>query len=56
MSKVAALSARTILLPGELVLRLTNIPPTTDHGQILRMFANTMAWTLIGVLVVAWAM
>lgn len=52
MSRLAALPARLFLFPGNLVARLTNVPPGSDHEQILRMFANTAAWTLVGVLLV----
>jgi hypothetical protein len=39
------------LLPGDLLLGLTNIKGD-DHRGLVRMLANSLIWTLVGILVV----
>lgn len=38
-----------IMYPGNLVCDLAGFKAETDHRQLLRMFANTFFWSLVGV-------
>jgi hypothetical protein len=51
-AKALGLPAYLVLLPGRLVAHHTGLPEGSDHEQILRMFANTAFWTLVGVVAV----
>lgn len=45
-------TAQFILLPGHTVAHYAGLSEGSDHEQILRMFANTAFWTLLGVVAV----
>lgn len=36
------------LFPGELACDLAGIPADSDHRMILRMFTNTLVWSIVG--------
>lgn len=44
--------ASLFLIPGEYVLGLTNIQGD-DHRGLVRMLVNSLIWTFVGILVVA---
>ena len=43
---------RLLLLPGDVLCDLANLPREGDHRQILRTFLNTIFWGVAGTLFV----
>ncbi len=39
------------LMPGDVAASLLGLPKGSEHSQVFRMFANTVFWGLIGVII-----
>jgi hypothetical protein len=38
-----------LLAPGNLICRLVGLDNAADNGQVLRMFVNTVFWSIVGI-------
>ena len=51
-SSIGEALAWPFLLPGNLVCNALGLP-RTDYGQLFHMLVNSLAWTIVGICVVA---
>ncbi len=51
-STIGAALAWPVLLPGNLVCNALGLP-RTDYGHLVQMLVNSLAWTIVGIGVVA---